>query len=432
VKIGLYIPDGSGNGVGGAELMMASLADEWSRDHDVDLIHHRPDLTRERIAMFSRDRYDRVNIRCMPREPEPPAYADPLRRFRAAQHWHASVSAGYDLFVNCGHWLPPFCHARIGVLLVLFPFYIRPYDLAEMRALPYWKRLRHRAYYELEWRRRLASYQQTIAISKFARDWTTRRWGVDSTVVYPPVETDFREASKDNLILSISRFNLRARKKQLEMMQAFADLNATDLDGWTYASVGGLNATPDNRAYFDAVGRIGAQCGGSVEANLPRPQLVERLRRARIFWHAMGLDEDTDRHPERAEHFGIATVEAMAAGAVPIVINKGGQTELVEHGRTGFLWNTVAELKSYTSMLAHDRGLWARMSKAARARASDFRGERFVQKMSGVCGVPLKAGGEARISFARLAALGPTAPGSPPPPGCDPRAPFRRHSSRPE
>jgi glycosyltransferase involved in cell wall biosynthesis len=394
VKIALYIGDGVGNGVGGAELMMATLASAWSRDHAVDLVHHRPELTRERIAMFSNDNYAGVNVRCVPREDEPPAYGDPLRRFRAARKWHEGVSAGYDLFVNCGHWLPPFCHARAGALLVLFPFYIRPYDLPEIRSLTRWKRIRHRAYYEFEWRRRLATYGQRIAISAFARDWTRRRWDADCSVVHPPVDVDFAETSKDDLILSVGRFNLRARKKQLEMMHAFAELRTADLDGWAYSSVGGLNATPDNHLFFEAIARSGAACGGSVGANLSRLELTRLLNRARIFWHAMGLDENTDLHPERAEHFGIVTVEAMAAGAVPVVINKGGQTEIVEHGRTGFLWNTVAELKSYTSLLARDRALWTRMSAAARVRAQDFRRDRFLEAMSKQCGVALAAQGD--------------------------------------
>jgi len=394
VRIAIYLGDGTGNGVGGAELMMAYLASAWSRDHDVDLVHHRPQLTRGRLAMFSNDDCSRVNFRCLPREPEPTGAGDPLRRFRTARHWQASVSTGYDLFVNCGHWLPPFCHAGIGVLVVLFPFYVRPYDLAEIRALPYWKRLRHRAYYEVEWRRRMGSYRHAIAISEFARGWTLRRWGVDCAVVYPPVDVAFADTRKDDLILSINRFNLRARKKQLEMMRAFSDLEAGNLRGWTYASVGGLNATPDNREYFDTVRRIGSASGASVDANLSRPELARLLERARIFWHAMGLDEDTDLYPERAEHFGIATVEAMAAGAVPVVINKGAQPEIVEHGRTGFLWNTLTELRTYTALLANDRELWTRMSAAARERANDFQRERFLREMSAAGGVMMNDGGD--------------------------------------
>src|SRR5438128_2523522 len=114
MKIGLYIEHGVGNGVGGAELMMTYLADVWSREHAVDLIHHRPPLTRERLASFSADDCSRFGIRCLPRENEPEAFTNPLKRYRAARDWHRDVSAAYDLFVNCTHWLPCFCHARQG------------------------------------------------------------------------------------------------------------------------------------------------------------------------------------------------------------------------------------------------------------------------------------------------------------------------------
>src|SRR5262249_31745169 len=77
------------------------------------------------------------------------------------------------------------------------------------------------------------------------------------------------------------------------------------------------------------------------------------------------------------EHFGIVTVEAMAAGCVPVVVNKGGQREIVQHGVNGFLWNTLEELKGYTQLLARDEPLWARLSDAARLRARDFSREGF-------------------------------------------------------
>ena len=106
MKIGLYIEHGVGNGVGGAELLMAYLASIWARNHDVDLIHHRPTLTLERLSLFSPDNYERVRVRCIPREDEPTPSANLFRRYRDAHAWHASVSARYDLFLNCTHWLP--------------------------------------------------------------------------------------------------------------------------------------------------------------------------------------------------------------------------------------------------------------------------------------------------------------------------------------
>src|SRR5262249_2157629 len=133
VKTGLYVGDGVGDGVGGAELMMAYLGSVWSRAHDVDLIHHRPELTRARLAAFSSDDLGHITLRGVPREPEPRAGGHPLARFRAARRWHRSLSDGYDLFVNCTHWLPPLSHAACSVLLVLFPYYPRPPELPGIR-----------------------------------------------------------------------------------------------------------------------------------------------------------------------------------------------------------------------------------------------------------------------------------------------------------
>jgi glycosyltransferase involved in cell wall biosynthesis len=91
------------------------------------------------------------------------------------------------------------------------------------------------------------------------------------------------------------------------------------------------------------------------------------LQSAKIYWHATGFAEDETTHPERMEHFGITTVEAMAAGCVPVVINKGGHPEIIQHGVNGFLWNTREELKQYTTVLIQDKALRGRMAATARA-----------------------------------------------------------------
>jgi L-malate glycosyltransferase len=385
VKIALYIEHGVGNGVGGAELMMAHLASEWSRSHHVALVHHRPPLTRERLEMFSADDFSRVTFRFVPREAEAPAFGNPLRRYRAARDWHKAVSAGYDLFVNCTHWLPCFSHARRGALLVLFPFFVRPEHTEQVRALPVWKRMRHGAYHGFEWRRRIATYQHRFAISEFSRDWTKRRWGLDTEIAYPPVDVEAATATKEPLILSVGRFSTMAHtKKQMEMMAAFRELHPR-LPGWSYACIGGLNARAENHDYFERVREAGTGYPAVVEANVERGRVKELFARAKVFWHATGLGEDSDLHPELSEHFGIATVEAMAAGCVPVVINRGGQADIVRHGETGFLWNSLDELKNYTELLAGDDALWGRLSAAARQRAAHFSRTRFVERMTETC-----------------------------------------------
>jgi len=62
----------------------------------------------------------------------------------------------------------------------------------------------------------------------------------------------------------------------------------------------------------------------------------------------------------------------MAAGCVPVVIRKGGQPEIVEHGSSGYLWDTLDELAAYTRELAAAPEARQRMAGAARARARQF------------------------------------------------------------
>jgi glycosyltransferase involved in cell wall biosynthesis len=383
-KIGLYIEHGVGGGVGGAELLIAALASAWSQDHDVDLIHHRPDLTLARLAAFSTDDLSRVCVRCVARESVPPETRNVFRRYQLARAWHRDVSVGYDVFVNCTHWLPSFCHARRGILLVLFPIYVRPEDSEQIRGLPAWKRLRHAGYFGTEWSRRVGSYQCHVAISEFSRLWTRRRWAIDCDVVYPPVDVETSTTVKAPLILSVGRFVTRGHhKKQLEMIRAFRELTDAHARGWQYACVGGLNDRPDNHEYFTRVVAAATGCDAAVvRANPDCQQLRELYGRAAIFWHATGFDDHTDARPELAEHFGMATAEAMAAGCVPVVVNKGGQQEIVQHGQTGFLWNTPDELQHFTSVLIENEPLRQQMSHAARQAAARFSRARFVSEMS--------------------------------------------------
>jgi glycosyltransferase involved in cell wall biosynthesis len=375
---------------------MAFLASAWSREHDVDLVHHRPPLTRERLALFSSDDFSRVTMRYLPREPQPSAPWDPVRRYKAARRWQAAISEPYDVFVNCTHWVPCFSHAGRGILLVLFPFYEPEWRPPAANAtLPRWKQLRQRLYYGLEWQRRLASYDHLTAISRYAAEWTERRWGVSCDVVPPPVDVDFPRRPKAPLVVSVGRFSTVAHtKKQLEMVRTYARLSAHALGGWEYACIGGLNSRSENQEYFERVREAGRGRPVTVEANVPRARVCGLLERARIFWHAAGLDENLDRQPQLAEHFGIATVEAMAAGCVPVVIDRGGQSEIVTHGENGFLWKTLDELADYTTRLADDAALWERLSEAARRRAHDFDRRLFIKRMSVLAG--LDAGGSSR------------------------------------
>jgi glycosyltransferase involved in cell wall biosynthesis len=388
LKVGIY-NEPVGHGVGGSETLVALVAESLARDHAVEIVHHVGGLTAGKIAAASGADLSRVTARFVERDYEPTPYrANPRERFRAARAWHAALSSPYDLFVATLHDIPPFCHAPRGALIVLFPTATAPHLLdlpEELRRKSSLRRGAERAYRRFEWRRRLAGYQVATSISDFTRRWTRRRWEVESEVVFPPVDTRFEVVPKERLILSVGRFALRGEghtKNQPEMLAAYHELEP-GLPGWGYQTAGGLRDTDAHRAFFASLAERAALCRNArVLAELEREELRSLFERASIFWHAAGYGEDEASRPELAEHFGISTVEAMAAGCVPVVIRKGGQPEIVRHGVDGFLWDTLEELKGYTRTLAADDDLRARMSESARARSRLFGKEACVGRYS--------------------------------------------------
>ena len=92
------------------------------------------------------------------------------------------------------------------------------------------------------------------------------------------------------------------------------------------------------------------------------------------------LPEDEFLHPERMEHFGIATVEASAAGAVPVVIERGGQKEIVTHNKNGLLWSTKTQLLTETLNLIKNKGRIKQLRENAINNSRRFTVEKFLRQ----------------------------------------------------
>jgi glycosyltransferase involved in cell wall biosynthesis len=222
------------------------------------------------------------------------------------------------------------------------------------------------------------SYTTFLANSSFTAGWVTRLWNVPAKILYPPVQAEVLPGRKTHTIASIGRFfdpKYGHCKNQLDLLHAFIELERQGADGWRLELVGGADAS--SREYALAVRRQARGHAVGVHFNAPRSMVRETLAAASIFWHGGGFGEDPETHPERFEHFGIAVVEAMAAGAVPIVFGAAGPAEIVRHGVDGFHWHTPAELVRLTRDLIADPGALATMSTSAQQRARDFSIEAF-------------------------------------------------------
>ena len=390
MKVSIY-NEPRGSGIGGSEFVAALLAEAFAKDTRVDLYHRIPSLTAEKLAANTgTDLKKNVQLHCidLPDIESQLSRRNPISHYKQSQKWLAELSEGYDIFVAIMHGVPPFSHAKKGALICLFPTPTAPYvkpegglDVALARTRP------HRYLYQSwAWKRRMATYQLKTAISDFSRSWAQKRWGIDCEIVYPPVDTAFRQVEKEKLILSVGRFAVVGeghQKKQEQMLSVYGRLNGARPLDWKYFCVGGVGETPKHKAYFEELSALAAPSGAQLVANIDRGELKSLFERASIFWHAAGYGEDQNIRPIFVEHFGISTVEAMAAGCVPVVINKGGQPEIVEHGVNGFVWETLDELRDYTTRLIDDDALRAKMSEAARKRAQVFSSESFVANFVG-------------------------------------------------
>jgi glycosyltransferase involved in cell wall biosynthesis len=76
--------------------------------------------------------------------------------------------------------------------------------------------------------------------------------------------------------------------------------------------------------------------------------------------------------PSRAECFGIATVEAMAAGLPVVVTDVGASSEIVEHGRNGYLIapDSIGELGDAVTAVLDDETRRREMGSASREIAT--------------------------------------------------------------
>jgi glycosyltransferase involved in cell wall biosynthesis len=230
----------------------------------------------------------------------------------------------------------------------------------------------------LDW---LRTYDRVLANSQYTQQWITRWWHVDSEILHPPV-TQQPPLDKQPIILNVGRFFAAEQghsKKQLELVRAFRELCDRGVMGWELHLVGGCS--DEDWAYLERVRHAAGNLPVHLHVNASGAELRSLYGRAGIYWHASGMGEDPDRHPDRFEHFGITTVEAMSAGAVPIVYGQAGQLEVVDHAVTGYHFKTEEQLVQLTRRVIGDEDLRHRLAGAAEVAAERDSFERFSDRV---------------------------------------------------
>jgi glycosyltransferase involved in cell wall biosynthesis len=230
---------------------------------------------------------------------------------------------------------------------------------------------------------KLLTINKIVVNSKFTQKVISKTLpNLKSRVLYPPVDVDhFTPDNKTNTILNVGRFVSPSHpKRQDVLIDAFAQLtkeHPKETADWKLILAGG------HRGDEHELNLLRQQAEGlrvEIVVNPDSQTLKKLYGAASIYWHAAGYGIDEKQEPEKVEHFGITTVEAMAAGAVPIVINKGGQKEIVADD-SGFVFSDIDQLVALTNKLVVNLDKRNLMAKMAVIRAKAFSLDMFQQKL---------------------------------------------------
>ena len=172
-----------------------------------------------------------------------------------------------------------------------------------------------------------------------------------------------------------------AEKGQRLLLDAFKSLTDLHKDGWELHFAGSIGPDRHSANFAKTIVQSARGFPVFVHFNVARDEIRDLYSRASIYWHATGFGFDPDQFPSKHEHFGISTVEAMSAGAVPVVYASGGQKEIVTNGVDGFWWHDLTELAEQTGQLVADPDLRRRLAQQAVLSSKRFGETAFVAKI---------------------------------------------------
>ena len=130
------------------------------------------------------------------------------------------------------------------------------------------------------------------------------------------------------------------------LLRTFAAMTDLHAAGWRLVMAGAT--TPDDAQYLAELSQEAEGFPSPSCATCPATTSAPCSVKASLYWHAQGFAQDARHHPETQEHFGISTVEAMSASAIPVVFGSAGPAEVVEGVEGIVSWTCPSQLAELT------------------------------------------------------------------------------------
>ncbi|MBU1967132.1 glycosyltransferase family 4 protein [Patescibacteria group bacterium] len=234
---------------------------------------------------------------------------------------------------------------------------------------------------------KLKNWQLKNTNSQFTKEVVEATWPVKIDLVHNPL-VDVDEISsisavtkKEKIILSVGRFFRQLHSKRqdvlIDIFRKLITKYPQETKSWKLVFIGSV----EDQEYLSLIKRKKRDLSVEFYHDLNRKELLKWYGKASIYWHAAGFGIDPEKNPQKTEHFGVSTAEAMASGCVPIVYGKGGQPEVVGEELQELLWLKQSECLEKTVQIITNQELRIKYQHKAQQRAKIFGKDVFEKKL---------------------------------------------------
>jgi len=299
----------------------------------------------------------------------------------------------YDLFINNCYQSNMPAPIKNSIYMCMFPQKFKQFEGLSLLKIAYihFFNILNRALFFPSKKLPVHTYKLITANSEYTRGYIKEYWGVDSNILYPICENmdDNQSQSKEKIILNVGRFFANSgenhHKRQDFMIDVFSELKDLASAGWELHFAGSVAEDQETLKYLLDLLYKTEHLPIKLHFNRPFAELKDLYNRSSIYWHATGYGSDPSKYPEKQEHFGITTVEAMSAGCIPVVLNSAGQKETVVNEETGFLWSTKKELINCTRKVTKmDESSMLKLSSKAKESSKKYNRDAFSLSVSSI------------------------------------------------